>query len=120
MPHPIVCPPPVARCGDMTELTYRDARSLVNGLRRREFSARELLDEHLDRIERVNPSVNAIVTLDVEGARRAAAEADRRLAAGDPVGPLHGLPIAFKDLHLTAGTRTTFGPPLVARHVPED
>src|SRR5438552_4145864 len=80
-------PASVAGCGGMAELTFRAARSLAEGLRRREFSARELLDEHLDRIERVNPAINAIVTLDVEGARRAAAEADRALAAGDPVGP---------------------------------
>ena len=103
----------------MAELTFRTARSLADGLRRREFSARELLEAHLDRIERVNPVVNAIVSLDPDGARRAAAEADRVLAAGDPVGPLHGLPIAFKDTHATAGMRTTFGSPLLAGNVPD-
>ncbi|MGW5236567.1 amidase family protein [Streptomyces nodosus] len=62
--------------------------------------------------------VNAIVTLDPEGAT-AAAEADRRLARGRAVGPLHGLPIAFKDTHLTRGMRTTHGSPLFADHVPD-
>ncbi|MEW2493954.1 amidase family protein [Streptomyces nodosus] len=63
--------------------------------------------------------INAIVTLDPEGATAASAEADRRLARGRAVGPLHGLPIAFKDTHLTRGMRTTHGSPLFADHVPD-
>ncbi|MGH3345509.1 MAG: amidase family protein, partial [Nocardioides sp.] len=94
---------------DLTDLTALDAVAMAAGLRRRDFSARELLAAHLERIERVNPTVNAIVTLDAEAAQRAAAAADRRLAAGAPIGPLHGLPIAFKDTHATKGMRTTHG-----------
>src|SRR3954470_22862565 len=87
-------------------------------LRAREISARELLDAHLDRIDRLNPSLNAIVTLDAEGARAAADAADAVLAAGEAVGPLHGLPIAHKDTHATGGMRTTWGSPLHATTVP--
>src|SRR3954470_22877456 len=87
-------------------------------VRSREISARELLEAHLDRIDRVNPSVNAVVTLDPEGARAAADAADAALAAGDPVGPLHGLPVAHKDTHATGGMRTTWGSPLHADTVP--
>ena len=87
-------------------------------LRRREISARELLDAHLDRIDRLNPSVNAIVTLDAEGARAAADAADAVLAAGEDVGPLHGLPVAHKDTHATGGMRTTWGSPLHTGTVP--
>src|SRR3712207_4970855 len=87
-------------------------------LRAREISARELLEAHLDRIERHNPAVNAVVTLDAEGARSAADAADAALAAGDPVGPLHGLPVAHKDTHATGGMRTTWGSPLHADTVP--
>src|SRR3712207_2544442 len=87
-------------------------------LRAREVSARELLDAHLDRIERLDPAVNAVVTLDVDGAREAADAADAALAAGDPVGPLHGLPVAHKDTHATGGMRTTWGSPLHADTVP--
>jgi amidase len=87
-------------------------------LRRREVSARELLEAHLSRIERVNPELNAIVTLDVEGARAQAAAADARLARGEPVGPMHGLPAAHKDTHATGGMRTTWGSPLRADFVP--
>ena len=87
-------------------------------LRAREISARELLDAHLDRIERLNPTVNAVVTLDAEGARAAADAADAALAAGEAVGPLHGLPVAHKDTHATGGMRTTWGSPLHADTVP--
>jgi amidase len=87
-------------------------------LRARDVSARELLDAHLDRIERLNPDVNAIVTLDAEGARAAADAADAALAAGEDVGPLHGLPVAHKDTHATGGMRTTWGSPLHADTVP--
>src|SRR5690242_20192964 len=87
-------------------------------LRARELSARELLDAHLDRIERFDPSVNAVVTLDAAGARAAADAADAALAAGEPLGPLHGLPVAHKDTHATGGMRTTWGSPLYSRTVP--
>lgn len=87
-------------------------------LRAREISARELLDAHLDRIERLNPAINAVVTLDAEGARAAADAADDALAAGEDVGPLHGLPVAHKDTHVTGGMRTTWGSPLHADTVP--
>ncbi|MFG2223058.1 amidase [Streptomyces sp. NPDC048644] len=96
-----------------------DATDLAAGLRRREVSAREVVQDHLDRIARVNPAVNAVVTLDPEGAMAEAARADQRLARGADVPPLHGLPVAFKDTHLTRGMRTTFGSPLYAEYVPD-
>ncbi|WP_422934795.1 amidase family protein [Sinomonas sp. P47F7] len=100
------------------ELVYTGAVELATLLRSREISALEVLEAHLDQIHRLNPLVNAIVTLDEEGAREAAAAADRKLAAGEPIGPLHGLPIAFKDTALTAGLRTTFGHPRTKDFVP--
>ncbi|MCZ2837903.1 amidase [Modestobacter sp. VKM Ac-2985] len=104
---------------DLDELCTRPATELVALVRDREVSARELMDAHLDRIERLNPELNAIVTLDAEGARAAADAADARLAAGEPVGPLHGLPVAHKDTHATGGMRTTWGSPLHAETVPD-
>lgn len=100
-------------------LALLSARDLAAGMRAREFSAREVLADHLARVDELNPTVNAIVSLDVEGARAAAAEADRRCAAGEPLGPLHGLPVAYKDTHATAGMRTTYGSPLHAQTVPD-
>ncbi|MEU9124849.1 amidase [Streptomyces sp. NPDC048506] len=102
------------------DLHFLDATDLAARLRRRELSAREVVQAHLDRIERVDPALNAIVTLDPEGALSAAAAADERLARGAAVPPLHGLPIAFKDTRLTRGMRTTFGSPLFADHVPDE
>src|ERR1700710_652914 len=100
------------------DLCTRPATELAALLRGREVSARELMDAHLERIERLNPRLNAIVTLDADGARAAADAADARLAAGGPVGPLHGLPVAPKDTHATGAMRTTSGSPLHADTVP--
>jgi amidase len=100
------------------DLCFRPATELAGMLRAREISARELLDAHLDRIERLNPSLNAVVTLDADGARAAADAADAALAAGSAVGPLHGLPVAHKDTHATGGMRTTWGSPLHTDTVP--
>ncbi|MBB3732242.1 amidase [Nonomuraea dietziae] len=99
----------------MTELHYLTATEMVRLLRAREISAVELMRAHLARIEQVNPAVNAIVTLVAERALEAAAAAD----ASEPKGPLHGVPVAHKDLVDTAGVRTTYGSPLFADHVPE-
>src|SRR5262245_53404830 len=100
-------------------LIFRSAAGLAEALRRRDVSAREVLAAHVDQICRYNPAVNAVVSLDIEGAEKAAAEADRRCAAGEDLGPLHGLPISFKDSHATAGMRTTFGSPLHANWIPQ-
>ncbi|MGZ4479007.1 MAG: amidase [Nocardioidaceae bacterium] len=98
---------------------YSTAREMVAAVAAREVSARELLDLHLDRIAATNPAVNAVVSLDAERARERAEEADRQTARREPVGPLHGLPFAFKDTHEVAGWRTTFGSPLRADYVPK-
>jgi len=90
------------------------ASELAAGIRARRFSSREVVEAALARIDAVNPRVNAIVTLDPEGALAAAGAADR----GEPAGPLHGVPVAVKDLEDTAGMRTTFGSPLFADNVP--
>ena len=95
------------------------ARDQAAAVRRREISARELLDLHLERIAARNPELNAIVSLDEERARAGAAAADDALASGAEVGPLHGLPFAFKDTHAVAGWRTTYGSPLFRDHVPD-
>ena len=95
------------------------ARAMATAVRRREISARELLDLHLARIAERNPQLNAVVSLDEERARAVAAEADAATARGDALGPLHGLPFAFKDTHDVAGWRTTYGSPLFADHVPD-
>jgi amidase len=100
------------------DLCATPAVALARMIRARELSAAELLEAVLARIEVVNPSVNAIVTLAVEQARATAADLDARAARGSFAGPLHGLPIAIKDVAETAGIRTTFGSPIFASYVP--
>ncbi|MFT4287492.1 amidase [Nocardioides sp.] len=103
----------------MSDLTVDSpARDQAAAVRSRAISARELLELHLDRIAERNPTLNAIVSLDADRARAGAAAADQHLASGQPVGPLHGLPFAFKDTHAVAGWRTTYGSPLYAGYVP--
>jgi amidase len=102
------------------EVWQATACDLARRIRSRDLSAVEVMEAHLARIEQVNPHLNAIVTLDAEGARRAAADADRALSAGREPGLLHGLPIAVKDLEDTAGMRTTYGSTIYRDHVPTE
>ena len=101
------------------DLCFTEAVELARRLRSRELSARELLDAFLNRIHRINPLLNAIVTVAEEQAADQARAADEAAARGRLLGVLHGLPIAVKDLADTAGIRTTYGSPLFADHVPE-
>ncbi|MBN6054162.1 amidase, partial [Nonomuraea sp. RK-328] len=99
----------------MSEPHYLSAAEMARLVRTRQVSAFELLQVCLDRIEQVNPQVNAVVTLAAEQAMDAAKAAD----AAEPSGPLHGVPVAHKDLVDTAGIRTTYGSPRYAHHVPD-
>ncbi|HEY1620511.1 MAG TPA: amidase family protein [Streptosporangiaceae bacterium] len=101
------------------DLCFTPAVELARLLRSRGLSARELLDAFLNRIHRINPRLNAIVTLAEERAIAEAAAADEAVARGGGLGALHGLPVAVKDLADTAGIRTTYGSPLFADHVPD-
>ena len=95
------------------------AIELAAKIRRKEISARDLMAAHLARIERLNPRVNAIVTLVADRAIADAARADEQTARGGPLGVLHGLPVAHKDLVDTAGIRTTRGSMFYRDHVPD-
>jgi amidase len=101
------------------ELCFLTATELARLIRAREVSCEEVMRAHLSQIERIDPAVNAIVTLLPERAIDGAREADRQLARGAPVGALHGLPVAHKDLLPTKGIRTTFGSPIYRDHVPD-
>jgi amidase len=100
------------------ELCRMSAVELAGRLARKDVSAREVMAAHLSQIARVNPKVNAIVTLVADQATAAAAKADEAIARGGPVGVLHGLPVAHKDLVDTAGIRTTRGSRFFQDHVP--
>ena len=97
------------------------AVELTAAIRTRELSAREALEAHREQIDAVNPAINAVVTLDPEGARTLAKAADELTAAsdGEDLPPLHGLPMTHKDTHNTQGMRTTQGSALLRDFVPD-
>lgn len=101
------------------EICFMTATELSRSIRERKLSAREVMQAHLDQIDRVNPVVNAIPTfVGHEAALALADAADQQVADGEHLGPLHGLPIAHKDTEDTAGMRTTYGSPIFSDHVP--
>ena len=104
----------------LSEICFMTASEIVQNIKDRKLSAREIMAAHLEQIERVNPQVNAIITLLAERAMDGAAAADEALARGDALGPLHGIPIAHKDLVLTKGIRTTYGSPILEDFVPQE
>ncbi|MEX0406872.1 amidase [Aquibium sp. LZ166] len=93
----------------MADDFFSSAATLARRIRAREVSAEELLEGYLDRVDAYNPSINAIVVLDIEEARRAAKAADDAVASDGPLGPLHGVPMTIKESFNLAGTPTTYG-----------
>jgi amidase len=103
------------------DLCFMSAREMASLLRSRQLSAREVMAAHLARIERLNPKLNAIVAkLEDDRCLALADAADRRLAQGEDVGPLHGLPIAFKDLESAVGFPCTLGSPIFRDFFPPE
>lgn len=101
-------------------LNHRPATELIRLIRTKAVSPVEVLNAHLDAIERLDPQVNAICTLVAGQAREAARRAESAVMKAETLGPLHGLPVGIKDITPTAGIRTTYGSPLYADHVPTE
>ena len=101
-------------------LVRKSARELARLIAARAVSPVEVLDAHLAVIAALNPKLNAIVTLAADQARDAAKRAENAVMKGEPLGPLHGLPIGVKDVTPTAGIRTTFASPLFKDYVPAE
>src|ERR671922_799174 len=101
------------------DICFLTATELARHIRAKALSAREVMEAHLAQIDRVNPKVNAIVALLPELAMAQARHADEALARGEGIGPLHGLPIAHKDLVPTKGIRTTYGSRIFKDYVPD-
>src|SRR3984893_5659822 len=99
-------------------LSRKTAVELASMIATRTVSPVEVLDAHLATIARVNPKLNAIVTLVADAARALAKDAETAVMRGDTLGTLHGLPVAIKDVTPTAGIRTTYGSPLFKDNVP--
>jgi aspartyl-tRNA(Asn)/glutamyl-tRNA(Gln) amidotransferase subunit A len=104
-----------------SELCWLPATTLATMIRKKKLSPVELVDAVLERIDRINPTLNAYVTVTAETARYQAKAAEHRLARrGARLGPLHGIPFSVKDLVVTRGVRTTFGTPLYRDNVPTE
>jgi len=102
------------------DICFLRAVDILDGIRRKKVSSREVMQAHLKQIRQLNEKVNAFVTLVPEEELMAqAAAADEAQANGKWLGPLHGVPIGVKDLHETKGIRTTYGSPLYKTHVPD-
>lgn len=100
-------------------LLYRSAFGMGRDIKAGKLSATSVLNFYLERIERFNSQINAVITLDESRARERAAEADRAAAAGEDWGPLHGVPMTIKDIFGTAGLRTVGGIPERSDNVPQ-
>ena len=112
--------PESALAAQSDSVCFMSAVEMARSIRAKKLSAREVLAAHLKQIERLNPKVNAIVTLTPEMAEAAAAKADEMQAHKAVLGPLHGLPVAHKDLLETHGIRTTWGSPLYKDFIPTE
>jgi amidase len=117
-PRQTTGPTPSAPAVTGDEICDLTAVDLATRIRRKQLTARDVMEAHLARIARVNPKINAIVTLVADRAMDDARKADEHQARGGALGPLHGLPVAHKDLINTAGVRTTFGSPIYRDNVP--
>jgi amidase len=100
-----------------TDIAFKTASELARLIRTREIGSLELTERYIERIERLDGEINAVVVRDFDGARAAARTADARLAAGEPVGPLHGVPMTIKESYNVAGLPTTWGIPLFKDNV---
>jgi len=109
--------PPAQRPSDLTRLSLREASALV---RRKAVSPVELTEACLARIERLNPVLNAFITVTADQALQQAREAEAEIHKGNLRGPLHGMPIALKDLIDTAGVRTTAASAVFKDRVPQE
>jgi aspartyl-tRNA(Asn)/glutamyl-tRNA(Gln) amidotransferase subunit A len=102
------------------DLPFARISGLAPLIRRREISPVEVTDAVLERVQRLNPRLNAFITVTADLARDEARAAEREIAAGRYRGPLHGIPYSLKDLYLTKGIRTTGGSRILRDHVPDE
>ncbi len=104
----------------MSDLVFLPVHQLAKAIHKRQVSATEVLEAHLNQIAKHNSKINAFITLDEEGARRRAREADEALAKGEIWGALHGVPFTVKDCYETARLRTTCGYKGFANYIPKE
>lgn len=101
----------------MSEIHQLSASELAQQIAAGQISSRQALDHYLARIESLNETINAVVTLDIDQARQMADQADAALARGENFGPLHGLPMTVKDTFEATGMRTVVGEPRLEKYI---
>src|SRR6266849_3202133 len=104
--------------GVMRDIPFQSATELASQIRRKKIGCAELLELYLARVEKYNPTLNAIIATDLDAARQRARAADRALARKKPWGPLHGVPMTIKESYDVVGMPTTWGVPELKDHVP--
>jgi aspartyl-tRNA(Asn)/glutamyl-tRNA(Gln) amidotransferase subunit A len=104
---------------DTSAIHYQEATALAALIRTKQLSSHEVVQAHLDRIEAVNPKINAVVTLMAEDALTSADAADKAVTSGASLGPLHGVPFSIKDALDPAGVLTHRGSKLFAGNIPD-
>src|SRR6476646_34365 len=97
--------------GMANALPFKTAKQLAAAIRKKKIGCVELRELYLERVEAHNPARNAIIAMDVEGARKRAKAADKAVKAGKKLGPLHGVPMTLKESYDIAGYPTTWGHP---------
>jgi len=97
---------------------FSTASNMVMAIKQRQITSVEILNLHLDRIQRYNDEINAVVALNVDAARQRAEEADKAIAEGKDWGPLHGLPMTVKDVFEVEGMSATSGDPKLKDYIP--
>jgi aspartyl-tRNA(Asn)/glutamyl-tRNA(Gln) amidotransferase subunit A len=102
------------------ELCFMPATEMAAAIKQKKISPVEVIDAILNRIDKINPKINAYVTLTAEAARSAAKAAEDAVMKGKALGPLHGVPVSIKDLVFTKGIRTTFGSKLYEHFIPDE
>jgi amidase len=102
----------------MLATPFRSAKELAADLRKKKIGCLELLDLYLERVEKHNPALNAVIAMDVEGARKRARAADRALSRKQVWGPLHGVPMTIKESFDVVGMPTTWGIPELKDNLP--
>ena len=102
----------------MDDFAFQSAVNLVKAIQDRIISSSDLLEIYIERYERHNPSINAIVEVDFETARIKARHADEALSNNENWGPLHGLPMTIKDYINVIGFHTTYGSPIYKEYLP--
>ena len=104
----------------MTDIAFLSANRLAKLIRKRKIGCLELLDHYLSRVERFNPALNAIISTDIPAARRRARLADKMVANGEKLAPLHGVPVTVKESFDVKGLATSWGVPAYRNNIAKE